>query len=518
MKKLTYFTALAGSLLFATSCVDLDQEPQSFITEEDYIAKMDQAALENAVSALYNDLWYGNYGFNCRIQRIQVCADEITYRAAKAGNALAYYEELRPNITALNDDYAQTWEGFYSTINNANKLINKTVMPEEAAAADEYKRVLGEAYFLRALSYFYLVRMYGDVPLIMQETDASNNMPRTSVEEIYSTAIIPSLQRAIEWLPEKPRNSGSTPTKWAAETCLADVYITMAGWPLNKGQEYYELAASAAKDVLDNNQYHQQEVNYEDLWKESNKTSTEFMFCLFHSQANKVMPSNYGKSYYPADYYNNETKTVRNGWADYYARKEAFLNYPDDKRKDWNFMTEWYSTSNQVGTDENNKPIYGIVQWQNSPDGLPCISKYYDYDQGQAGQNAQANGVTSIYRLADTKLLYAEASTRASGTVNGQAIQAVRELQERAGYSERGIAEVPDNVSAEEFLNIVSNERSYEFYAEMRRWFELVRLEMVDDKRPESWDGSLFKANNHYYFPIPYNQIMLTGWTNNPGY
>lgn len=230
------------------------------------------------------------------------------------------------------------------------------------------------------------------------------------------------------------------------------------------------------------------------------------------------MPSNYGKSYYPADYYNNETKTVRNGWADYYARKEAFLNYPDDKRKDWNFMTEWYSTSNQVGTDENNKPIYGIVQWQNSPDGLPCISKYYDYDQGQAGQNAQANGVTSIYRLADTKLLYAEASTRASGTVNGQAIQAVRELQERAGYSERGIAEVPDNVSAEEFLNIVSNERSYEFYAEMRRWFELVRLEMVDDKRPESWDGSLFKANNHYYFPIPYNQIMLTGWTNNPGY
>ena len=42
MKKLTYFAALAGSLLFATSCVDLDQEPQSFITEEDYIAKMDQ--------------------------------------------------------------------------------------------------------------------------------------------------------------------------------------------------------------------------------------------------------------------------------------------------------------------------------------------------------------------------------------------------------------------------------------------------------------------------------------------
>lgn len=514
MKKLTYLATLVGSLFFATSCVDLDQEPQSFITEEDYIASMDQEALENAVSALYNNLWYGNYGFNCRIQRIQVCADEITYRAAKAGNALAYYEELTPNITALNDDYAQTWEGFYNTINNANKLINKTAVPEEEGAATQFKQVLAEAYFLRGLSYFYLVRMYGDVPLIMTEEDAAVNMPRTSVEEIYTTAIIPSLQYAVEYLPDTPRNYGSTPTKWAAETCLADVYITMAGWPLNKGQEYYTLAATAAKDVLDHNNYHQQEGQYEDLWKEANKQSSEFMFCLFHSHANKVMASNYGKSYYPADFiYLNPANgkfVKRNGWADYYARAEAYLTYPDDKRKEWNFMTEWYS-----GSDINNVKH---VTWQESPDGLPCISKYYDYDQGQPGQNAQANGVTSIYRLADAKLLYAEASTRATGSVNAQAVQAVRDLQDRAGYAERGIAEVSNSVSADEFLNIISNERKYEFYAEMRRWFELVRLEQVDDKRPEAWQGSLFQANNHYYFPIPYNQITLTGWTNNPGY
>ena len=50
MKKLTYFATLVGSLFLATSCVDLDQEPQSFITEEEYIASMDQSALENAVS------------------------------------------------------------------------------------------------------------------------------------------------------------------------------------------------------------------------------------------------------------------------------------------------------------------------------------------------------------------------------------------------------------------------------------------------------------------------------------
>ena len=519
MKKLTYLATLAGSLFLATSCVDLNQEPQSFITEEDYIASMDQTALESAISALYNNLWGSNYGFNSRIQRIQVCADEIVHRAAKAGNELANYDRLSPSISANTADFDNTWKDFYAVINNANKLINKSALPEDEEAAKEFKSTLAEAYFLRGLSYFYLVRMYGDVPLIMSDEDLANDAVRTPVEEIYNTAIIPSLEYAVENLPETPRaGNSSTPTKWAAETCLADVYITMAGWPLKKGQEYYALAAEAAKDVLDNNTYHTQETNYGDLWLESNKDSHEFMFCLHHSHANKVMASNYGKSYYPADYYNNEFKVIRNGWADYYARAEAYEAYPDDERKEWNFMTEWYSTSKEI-KDANGKVIgYEKVTWQESPDGLPCISKYYDYDQGQAGQNAQANGVTSIYRLADAKLLYAEASTRATNSVNSQAVEAVRSLQERAGYGERNIPEVSNNVGADEFLNIVSNERSYEFYAEMRRWFELVRTEQVSMKRAEAWNGSLFQAQGHYYFPIPSAQILLTGWANNPGY
>lgn len=515
MKKLTYLATLAGSLFLATSCVDLDQEPQSFITEEEYIASMDQSSLQSAVDALYNNLWGSNYGFNCRIQRIQVCADEITYRAAKAGNELANYDRLSPSISANTADFDNTWADFYAVINNANKLINKSAVPEEEVAAASFRAVLAEAYFLRGLSYFYLVRMYGNVPLIMSDEDLATDVARTPVEEVYNTAIIPSLQYAVENLPETPRaGNSSTPTKWAAETCLADVYITMAGWPLEKGQEYYALAAEAAKDVLDNNGYHKQEANYGDLWLESNKNSSEFMFCLHHSQANKVMASNYGKSYYPANYYDITTNTARAGWADYYARAEKFNEYPNDERKEWNFMTEWPAQADA----KKGWTAGQIITWQESPDGLPCISKYYDYDQGYPGQNAQANGVTSIYRLADAKLLYAEASTRATNSVNSQAVEAVRSLQERAGYGERGIPEVSNNVSADEFLNIVSNERSYEFFAEMRRWFELVRTEQVSVKRADAWSGSLFQVQDHYYFPIPSAQILLTGWANNPGY
>ena len=170
-------------------------------------------------------------------------------------------------------------------------------------------------------------------------------------------------------------------------------------------------------------------------------------------------------------------------------------------------MTEWYSTAN------NNQ----IVQWQDSPDGLPCISKYYNYNQGNPGENAQANGVTCIYRLADAKLLYAEASTRAAGSVNQDALDAINEIQKRAGYEDANIA-LTTTTDPQAFLEEVSKERSYEFFAEMRRWFELVRTEQVSVIRAEVWNGSFFQTQGHYYFPIPSQQILLTGWENNPGY
>lgn len=511
MKKLTYLATLAGSLILTASCVDLYQEPQSFISEEEYISSINQESLESAVSALYNNLWHDNYGFNSRMQRIQVCADEITYRAAKAGNELAYYDQLSPNIGANTKDFDTTWELFYFTIANANKLICFAKAPADATEENvtEFNRVLAEAHFLRGLSYFYLVRMYGNIPIVPENGNKTMiNCPLSTPEEVYTQMIIPSLEYAQKWLPETPRSgNSSTPTKWTAKTCLADVYITMAGWPLKK-EEYYAKAAETAKDVLDNNNYHEQERNYEDLWKEDNKDNSEFMFCLHHSHANKVMASNYGKSYYPSDFYNKAEKKARKGWADYYARKEAFEDYPNDKRKEFNFMTEWHST------DKGNK----LVQWQDSSDGLPCISKYYKYDQGNPGQNAQANGVTCIYRLADAKLLYAEASTRATSSVNTQAKDAVKSLQIRAGYEDASISVVSGNETPDEFLKIVSNERKYEFYAEMRRWFELVRTEQVSVKRADKWNGSFFQTQEHYYFPIPSAQILLTGWENNKGY
>ncbi len=496
MKKLAYIATIACSMFLTTSCVDLTQEPQSFITEEEYLASMDLNGLKQATTALYNDLWNGNYGFNCRIQRMNVCSDDITYRAAKANNELANYDRLSPSITANTADFDTTWSLFFAVINNSNKLINKTTLPGNAEDAKKFEQVLGEAYFLRGLSYFYLVRLYGDVPLILKQEDAATRMPRTAVAEIYDKAIIPSLKRAIELLPEKSRTGfSSAPSKWAAEACLADAYMTMAGWPLKKGQEYYSLAAAAAKDIIDNSGL-KLTKEYSELWKEANKEqANEVMFAIHHNAKMKTA-SNYGKSYYPSDFAPNA------GWSDYYANEAFYLNYPNDNRKAWNYMVEWETKA-------------GHVTYKESADKLPAISKYYDYDNGDPGKSAQANGITCIYRYADVLLMYAEASTRATGSVNSQALDAIQTVQKRAGYKTADLTTTTDPTA---FENAVFNERGWEFFAEMKRWFDLVRLEKVSEVKAATWNGSTFQSNNHYYFPIPYQQIPLTGWTNNAGY
>lgn len=499
MKKYIYAAALFASSLSMNSCVSLDQDPQSFLRFETF--PKDASNLASAADALYVDLWNGNYGLNCRLQRINVGADDVTYRAAKPNNPLALIEDLYPNITQNDADFSTLWSLFTKAIYDSGKIITETPVNEadNSKEAVALRAVVGEAYFVRGLSYFYLVRLFGDVPLILTPEDAEKkDMQRVAVADIYDKAIVPDMERAVKWLPATSRTKdASTPSKWAAEAALGDIYMTMAGWPLNKGKEYYAKAESVLGDAIQNSGL-KLATHYADLWKEANKTTEkEFLFGIMHSNANKKA-SNYGKSYYPSDFAPNA------GWSDYYASEKFYLAYPNDERKAHNFMTEW-----------NTKK--GVVNYKKSADKLPAISKYYDYNDGLPGKSAQSNGITCIYRYADILLMYAEASVRATNSVSAKATNALQEVQKRAqGYADNATVTTTTNPS--EFLDAVFDENGWEFFAEMRRWFDLVRLEKLKDVKPTEWANSLFKANNHYYFPVPYTQIELTNWANNAGY
>ena len=115
---------------------------------------------------------------------ISKCADEQETPVDRHNNELAYYGRLTPNLTANDADFSTTWTLFYKVISSSNKIIKGTTIPTTEEEAKAFKEILGEAYFMRGLSYFYLTRLYGDVPLLMENDEITITMPRTAVAEI----------------------------------------------------------------------------------------------------------------------------------------------------------------------------------------------------------------------------------------------------------------------------------------------------------------------------------------------
>ncbi|MDD4198721.1 MAG: RagB/SusD family nutrient uptake outer membrane protein [Paludibacter sp.] len=490
-----YFKIFFGWCIFllTTSCVDLDQEPKSWITKEQYIGiPQDITQVQKSISGLYNSFWNQNYGFSCRMFRIGIGADEMV-TSPKPNNAMLLIQNLTPNITLNTADWGTMWANMWSVITGANAIISGTPIPTDSTET-AYKKVLGEAYFMRALCYFYLVRLYGDVPMLLSPEDALQPQPRVSVATIYDQVIVPDCKTAVNTLPSTSRSgNSSTPSKWAAKTLLADVYLTMAGWPLKKGTEYYAKSAEQTLDIINTAGLSLTPV-YGDLWKEAKKAAAnEHLFAIHNSVANKN-PTQYGKSFYPRDY--NPA-----GWADYYGNPDFMNATPSSDRKAFNYMLQWKILSG------------AIVSWENSMDKYPCISKYYDYNQGGPATNALSNGLTPLYRYADVLLMYAEASNLATGVVNTLALKCLNDVQNRAGSTV-----TPTGVSSAFFDKAVFDERGWEFLAEYKRWFDLVRREKLSSVKPQQYAGSVFEKYSTYYFPIPLIQTQMTGWENNPGY
>lgn len=506
MKKLIIACGICCSLAL-TSCVDLLQEPQSKPTPENIIYNKDMIAAK--VNGLYTDLWHDNYGFNCRIAALSIGADDvITGSLAKVRTVRI--DELRTETSG--DDVKQLWANLYLVIYSANSII-KDITPNPGETMEVKKPYLGEAHFMRALSYFYLVRFFGDVPALTDPESkidifGNTTIIRNKTADIYEKIIIPDLKIAEEYLPIKSRtDDNSKATKWAAKACLADVYLTMAGWPLKQADKY-QLAADKAKEIINKEgmKFSLME-NYKDLWIEAKKTDyTEHIFALHHSTLDKTA-SQYGTSYLATE--------ENGGWSDYLADPEFFNRFPNDTRKAFVYTTEFVK-----GTT--------ITNWENSSMKAPAIRKYrgyggcgnYNIEGGTGNQAGQSNGLTPIYRYADVLFIYAEAINQAKNGPDALAYTYINDIRKRANG---GVAnDLTPGLGKEAFAKAIFDERGWEFFCEFKRWFQLVRAEKVDEMNklnPRINESGRLDCNKeNYLMPVPDSQVELSGWTNNPGY
>lgn len=500
-----------------SSCVDMDQQPTSFLTPETLV--YDQRTVEIMANGLYNDLWYNNYGFNCRMQILGLGADDIIGGSLTKRHALV--DGLNVSTTQHDADTEYVWKNMYSVIRSANMMI-ANVPGSDKLDENAKKSYLGEAYFMRAYAYFNLVRFFGGVPALTDPDcnediygNGSGAIVRASVADLYDKIIVPDLKMAEEYLPARARTGNNArASKGAAKACLADVYLTMAGWPL-KRSECYAQAAAKAKEIIEHTDTKEYTLadTYESLWKEANKSSDEEHIFALNHDSNNGTASNYGRSYYA-----QEESTA--AWSDYLADSCFYENYPADARKAFNFVANF----KLEGTP---RPL----NFKKTTMRAPAINKYRDYaptSEGIVIMTAQTNGITPIYRYAEVLLMYAEAQNKAEGAPNALAYKCLNDVRARGSKAVNGTVfkyTEAANMTPEQFDKAVFDERGYEFFAEFKRWFHLVRTEKVieanmgNPRVKESIEayGLQGKAKETYYLmPLPVQEVIQCGFAQNP--
>jgi starch-binding outer membrane protein, SusD/RagB family len=247
----TLLFLIMGIGLMHSGCTRLvESEPPSGSLTGITVYKTDATAI-----AAFNGIYIGLngrlvQGLNSIGLLAGLSADELSlYNGVTDANYLGYYYNSLSQKLGTLQSGVDSWSPLYTLIFNCNVALEGLTSTTSLTPAVK-QQLLGEATFLRAFSYFYLVNFYGDLPLVLT-TDAEVNtlLARSTKAEVYQQ-IIADLNNAEANLSENFLNETLVntttervrPTKWVASALLARVYLYMGEW---------EKAAEKATVIVD---------------------------------------------------------------------------------------------------------------------------------------------------------------------------------------------------------------------------------------------------------------------------
>ncbi len=374
-------------------------------------------------------------------------------------------EEPYPAFDRFNEDLAggdlveQFFRPFYSNLYKSILSANNVI--DNSADATE----VGEALFLRALSYFKLVMVFGDVTVNLSPSpDVADQsiLARQPAADVYNNVIIPDLQGAIAALDNSGLSSGRA-TQIAARGLLGKVYMYRG----NFGAAATELAAvinAAAGAGIS------LEPDFANVVLDGNSE------IIFATQVSTSVPSVYtAGTEYPGWFAGGDTKSLTPLDPDLTAAFDAVAN-----------------------------------------DTLPGgdLRRALTIDEGvSAGVKFNTQGLEQDFielRLSDVILLYAEALNE-NGSSAAQVLPLLDDIRTRAGLAVLDPATINTQALVRQ---AIADERRLELAFEGHRWFDLVRTGTVDAEMGETINS------NYYVFPIPNSEILASDGviTQNPGY
>ena len=349
----------------------------------------------------------------------------------------------------LTENSAPSWVNFYNLIHHCNLLL-KYVDGIHFGDQKAKDRVMAEAYFIRAYTYFYLIRSWGDVPLILTPTESDDQplLPRSPAKEVMAQ-ILKDIQTSLSLFPEQGYVNKSRASAPAANALLADALIWKAKVLGGNADDL-----TAAVDALDNVIPTVSLLSdFSQVYSTDNRNNSEVVLSIYF-QKDEYSPS-YGYYLKPNGALVNDA--INKGeipWAESAARSQyspsasleaAFDVNAADKRKAASMVKGVRSDGSLVGVFDNK--LKGTLY----PDG-----RIFDCD-------------IIIYRLGGLLLLKAEALAALGKTA--EALVPLDKVRNRAGTGD--YTGPTDKATLEKEI---LQERFRELYAELKRWPDLVRF------------------------------------------
>ncbi|MNJ91429.1 SusD family protein [compost metagenome] len=353
------------------------------------------------------------------------------------------------------------WEGLYRTIaiaNNCIKFFPSIAKYDPAASQTVINNGLAQAYAMRAMCYFYIIRLWGDAPLRIEPYENLNEeprLPRTSKDEIMNTVIIPDVTKAYD-LIQKAQNANIWYLNEAAISAMAaDIHMWKAG-TANNATDYTQaivwfkrvFAAKGTTGVA----YGETNANLEPTatWKNLFLTPAATKEAIWSISWNSTFN---GCACIPISKMKNNNPVM----------VDSLIHTDWKKNKLDTRVTKTFDTL--TGTNHQDK-----------------VLKYYDLTSVPTSQNPIPLNVYAVmYRLGDVYLQYAEALNKTGDKIN--ALKMMNLIHVRAGLPivlatdpSVSTAGVLDETKLED---AILKERQYELFAEGKRWFDLVRTNHV---------------------------------------
>lgn len=476
--KLKYNLIAIALLGFSfSSCSDfLEQNPQTDLSENDFYKTADDilSAVNGAYSSLQEGDIYGNwYVFG------EIPSDNT--RNQLSGSVTTQNEFDQFYIDTQNSMIANFWKAAYKVINRTNTILGRIDGIEiNTELANRYKL---ECKFIRALMYFNLVRVYGDVPLVLKEISISESYDilREPKENVYNQ-IIADLKEAQDLPVSYSTAEDGRATQGAAKALLANVYMT-----LHKYAEaetiLAEIINSGRYSLLENTPGSLNIDGYKNVFSPVNHNSKEGIFEIQFLKGGYGEGSNYANNFAPE---NSGTNVVAVGGTggNNIPEMDIYNAYEEgDLRRDFSMSLGYYDNR------KNN-------EWVE----FRYVCKFMDVPY----QNNDASNNYPVIRYADVILMYAEALNQ-----NGKTAEACKYLNmtRRRGFGYQTTETSPVDLQTTDkaqFALMVEQERRVELAFENHRWFDLIRTgRAVEVMRSKGF--SLNETN--LICPIPQKQI-----------